>query len=79
VGGGGGYVAGKTQEVRWLGQGGTYQSSANYRTATILPANKNKWQMLDQEVYGFGTVCLLNPEYMEGLGKVPPGTFLANR
>ncbi len=55
---GGGYVAGKNQEVRWLGQGGTYQSSAKYRTATILPATKNRWQMLDQEVYGFGTVFL---------------------
>ena len=41
-GGGGGYVAGKTQEVRWLGQRGTYQSSAKYRAATILPATKNK-------------------------------------
>ncbi len=54
--GGGGYVAGKNPEVRWLGQGGTYQSSAKYRAATILPATKNIWQMLDQEVYGFGTV-----------------------
>ncbi len=56
--GGGGYVAGKNQEVRWLGQGGTYQSSAKYRAATILPATKNKWQMLDQEVYGFGTTYI---------------------
>ena len=55
VGGGGGVCGRETQEVRWMGQGGTYQSSAKYRTATILPANKNKWQMLDQEVYGFGT------------------------
>ena len=53
--GGGGYVAGKTQEVRWLGQGGTHQSSAKYRAATNLPATKNKWQILDQEVYEFGT------------------------
>jgi hypothetical protein len=57
--GGGGYVAGKNQEVRWLGQGGTNQSSAKYRAATILPATKNKWQMLDQEVYGFGTLQLV--------------------
>ncbi len=53
--GGGGVCGRETQEVRWLGQGGTYQSSAKYRTATILPATKKKWQMLDQEVYGFGT------------------------
>ncbi len=58
--GGGGMWPGKTQEVRWLGQGGTYQSSANqssakYRAATNLPATKNKWQILDQEVYEFGT------------------------
>ena len=38
--GGGGMWPGKTQEVRWLGQGGTYQSPAIYRTATILPASK---------------------------------------
>jgi hypothetical protein len=37
-------------------KGGTFPSSSKYRTATILPANKRKWQMLDQEVYGFGTL-----------------------
>ncbi len=57
--GGGGVCGRENQEVRWLGQGGTYQSSAKYRTATILPATKNKWQMLDQEVYGFGTLDII--------------------
>ncbi len=52
---GGGYVAGKPKRSGDWDKGGTYQSPAKYRTATILPANKKKWQMLDQEVYRFGT------------------------
>ena len=72
VGVGGGVCGRENQEVRWLGQRGTYQSPSKYRTETRdkeghirvylnieqqnnSPIQQKKWQILDQEVYEFGT------------------------